>query len=60
MTEEQKPIRVSDMLRMTAGNTHNLMVQIAEHIDKLESEILALGQRINELEGNSDANRKPE
>ena len=60
MTEEQKTIRVSDMLRMTAGNTTNLMVQIAEHIDKLESEILALGQRINELEGNSDANRKSE
>lgn len=60
MTEEQKSIRVSDMLRATAGNTHNLMTQIAEHIDKLEAEIIALGHRINELEGNSDANRQPE
>lgn len=42
--------KVSDMLRATAGNTHELMLQIAEHIDKLEAGVIGLQQRIEELE----------
>lgn len=57
MTEEVKKVRVSDMLRTTAGNTNNMLIQIADHIDKLENEIIRLSLRIDELEGNkSDQN----
>lgn len=48
------------MLRTTAANTNNLLLQIADHIDKLEEQILVLGNRINELEGSSDADRNVE
>ena len=54
--KEQVKMRVSDMVRTTAGNTNNMMMQIADHIDKLEAEIIRLTQRVTELEGtNSDA-----
>lgn len=41
---------VSQMLRMTGENTHTLMLQIAEHIDKLEAQVVQLTNRITELE----------
>lgn len=56
----ENKVRVSDMLRTTAANTNNLLLQIADHIDKLEEQILVLGNRINELEGSSDADRNVE
>jgi len=62
MTEEIKQettMRVSDMIRTTANNTNNLLMQVADHIDKLEAEIVRLSLRVEQLEGNtsdSDAN----
>ena len=41
---------VAGMLRVTAGNTAAFMEQVAEHIDKLEAEIVKLQQRVTELE----------
>ena len=54
MTETQKEVRVSDMLRQTVGNTHQLMMHIADHIDKLEDQIVELSNRINELENSQN------
>ena len=52
MTEEQQPVtKVSDMLRITSNNNSGLMLQIADHIDKLEAHIVKLEQQILELEG---------
>jgi uncharacterized protein YceH (UPF0502 family) len=45
---------VADMLRMTGANTAEFMKQVAEHIDKLESEIVQLRQRVEELEIQKD------
>lgn len=42
--------KISDMLRITTENSTKLYIQIAEHIDALEEEILSLKQRIAELE----------
>ena len=39
------------MLRVTGENTAEFMKQVAEHIDKLETEIINLQQRVTELEG---------
>ena len=41
---------VAGMLRITANNTAAFMEQVAEHIDKLEAEIVKLQQRVTELE----------
>lgn len=43
-------MKISDILRATASNSTSLFMQIAEHIDKLESENAALRERIAELE----------
>lgn len=57
MVENENEVRVSDMLRQTVGNTHQLMMHIADHIDKLEGQIVELSNRINELEkGQNDTN----
>jgi len=48
--EQQQPISVGDMLRTTSQNTNNLLLQMADHIDKLEEEIVQLVNRIQELE----------
>jgi len=51
IVEEQQPkISVADMLRTTSQNTNNLLMQMADHIDKLESEIVQLTNRIQVLE----------
>ena len=51
MTEEVvQQMKISDMLRQTASNTGNLMMQIANHIDNLEEEIVQLKDKIAELE----------
>jgi cell division protein FtsB len=41
---------VAQMLRVTGNNTAVFMEQVAEHIDKLEAEIVKLTQRVKELE----------
>ena len=53
--ENLTPPSVSDMLRITGGNTAAFMDQVADHIDKLEAEVLQLQNRVAELEKqNSD------
>jgi len=48
MTEETKS--VSEMIRITAGNTTEFMEQVAKHIEKLEEAVKGLQDRIAELE----------
>jgi DNA polymerase IIIc chi subunit len=56
MTTEtkQEPIKVSDMIRTTAGNQADFLIQIANHIDKLEDSIVQLTNRISDLESKTD------
>ena len=48
----------SDMLRITADNTHQFMQQVADHIDKLEESVATLTARIVELEAQVGNNTK--
>jgi hypothetical protein len=52
MTEETKqvPVKVSDMIRVTAENQNTFLIQIADHIDKLEQAIDELRNRVNAME----------
>ena len=49
MTEE-KVIKVSDMIRVTAENQNTFLIQIADHIDKLEQAIDELRNRVITME----------
>ena len=49
-------LKHSDMLRITADNTHQFMQQVADHIDKLEESVATLTARIVELEAASGNN----
>lgn len=48
--EDLTPPSVAEMLRITGGNTAAFMEHIAEHVEKLEAEIIRLKQRVDELE----------
>jgi hypothetical protein len=52
MTEEikQVPVKVSDMIRVTAENQNTFLIQIADHIDKLEQAIDELRNRVIAME----------
>ena len=52
MTEEvkQAPVKVSDMIRVTAENQNTFLIQIADHIDKLEQAIDELRDRVITME----------
>jgi hypothetical protein len=52
MTEEikQEPAKVSDMIRITAENQNTFLIQIADHVDKLEQAIAELRDRVNAME----------
>jgi len=52
MTEDvkQAPVKVSDMIRVTAENQNTFLMQIADHIDKLEQAIDELRNRVNAME----------
>lgn len=56
MTNTEKPNipSVAEMLRITAENQGQFLVQIAEHIDKLEATVLDLQNKIAKLEETSD------
>ena len=56
----EQEMRISDMLRQTGDNYSQFMQQVANHIDKIESQVTRLEQRILELEEAYDANRKSE
>jgi hypothetical protein len=51
VTQEPSNTKVSDMVRTTANNTEYMMKQIADHIDKLEAEIIRLNLLVDKLEG---------
>jgi uncharacterized protein Yka (UPF0111/DUF47 family) len=52
MTEDvkQAPVKVSDMIRVTAENQNTFLIQIADHIDKLEQAIDELRNRVITME----------
>jgi hypothetical protein len=52
MTEEikQEPAKVSDMIRITAENQNTFLMQIADHVDKLEQAVAELRDRVNTRE----------
>ena len=50
MSNENLQPSIGQMLRMTGDNTAEFMKQVAEHIEKLESEIIRAQARITELE----------
>ena len=47
---EETQVTVPEMVRLTANNSLEFMKQIAEHIEKLEQEIVRAKSRIAELE----------
>ena len=53
MSENLAPPSVPEMLRMTGKNTGEFMLQIADHIEKLEAAVVELKARITELESPS-------
>jgi hypothetical protein len=57
MTEETQKPSVSDMIRLTSDNSSKFMLQIAEHLDKLEATIVELTTRVNELEGTQNGTK---
>jgi uncharacterized protein Yka (UPF0111/DUF47 family) len=54
MTEKNKEISVSEMLKLTGANTSEFMKQVADHIDKLEERIAELAKRVQEFERETD------
>jgi ubiquinone biosynthesis protein UbiJ len=52
MTAEtsQASVKVSDMIRITAENQNTFLIQIADHIDKLEQAIDELRTRVSTME----------
>lgn len=54
MSEDNTPKSVGEMLRFTGENTANFMIKVAEHIEKLETIIKELTDRVNELENQND------
>jgi hypothetical protein len=57
MSNENLTPTVSQMLRMTADNTSEFMKHVAEHIDKLESQIAELSARVTEVESKTNDNQ---
>jgi chaperonin cofactor prefoldin len=56
MSEENEVVKPGDMLRKTSDNISGLFMQIADHIEILETHIQTLQDRVTELEseiGNS-------
>ena len=53
MTENEMPKTNSEMLRVTAQNLNEFFLQVAEHLDALEKEVVRLQARIVELEAGS-------
>jgi hypothetical protein len=60
MTENAtlEPNSISQMLKITAENQSTFLIQIADHITKLEETIVQLQTRVSELEAASGINTK--
>ena len=56
MTDEVKAPTVPEMLRMTGDNTAEFMMQVADHIERLERAVEEMKARIFELESASGNN----
>lgn len=55
MVNQINELSVSEMLRITGGNTADFMEKVAQHIESLESEVVKLRTRVQELEkGNTN------
>jgi len=56
MTEKikQAQVKVSDMIRVTAENQNTFLMQIADHIDKLEQAIDELRNRVITMEQSNE------
>ena len=50
MTEKETLKTNSDMLRVTAENLNEFLLQIAGHLEALEKELVRLQARVTELE----------
>jgi hypothetical protein len=50
MTENETPKTNSDMLKVTAENLNEFLLQVAGHLDSLEKELFRLRARVAELE----------
>jgi hypothetical protein len=55
--ENLTPPSVSDMVRLTGVNTNQFMEQVAQHIDKLEAQVVTLKDRISELESKQNESK---
>jgi hypothetical protein len=53
MTEKETPKTNSDMLRVTAENLNEFLLQVAGHLEALEKELVRLQARVAELETSS-------
>lgn len=54
MTNETLTPNVPEMIRTTGENTAGFMKQVADHVDKLETEVAQLTARIKEMEADRD------
>lgn len=54
MSDEQS-YTVSEMVRQTSDNTNKFLIQVADHIEKLEATIIEQNQIIIELENKNEA-----
>jgi len=57
MNEPFKPT-VGEMLRHTGANTASFMDQVADHIDRMEAEVVRLTARVAELEAAETSDAK--
>lgn len=51
MSNENLQPTVGQMLRMTGVNNAQFLEQVAIHVEKLETEVARLQERVTELEG---------
>jgi len=54
MTNENLQPTVGQMLRMTGVNNSAFLEQVAIHVEKLETEVARLQERVAELEGSQN------
>lgn len=57
MTETNKELSVSAMLRMTGSNTADFMARVAAHVEDLEHQVVVLQERVTELESTANESK---
>ena len=53
---KEVPKTNGDMLRVTAENLNEFLVQVADHLEALEAELVRLQSRVEELEASNGNN----